>query len=55
MTTQTIFKPHIGVATEKKDQPGWTTDGPSAITLVKKREIALLVARCEPIVCAISR
>jgi hypothetical protein len=29
MTTQIIFKQHIGGAMEKKDQAEWMTDGPS--------------------------
>jgi len=31
-TIRTILKQHTGGATEKKDQPEWMTDGPSAIS-----------------------
>ena len=51
MTTQTIFKPHIGVATEKKDQPGWTTDGPSVVRPSNQRKIGMLLICSVPTVC----
>jgi hypothetical protein len=50
-TIQIMCKQHIGGATETKDQPGWTTDGPSVGWFPDQRKIGMFLICTVPMVC----
>lgn len=54
MTIQTIFKQHIGGVTEKKDQPEWTSDGPSVGHSLVRMWNLIIRVECALVVCRIS-
>ena len=55
MIIRTIFKQHTGGAMERKDQPGLTTDGPSAAIIQSAAENLLRSSFSVQIVCHSSR
>jgi hypothetical protein len=53
MATPTIFKRHIGGATERKGQPEWMADGPSVGWFPDQRKIGMFLICSVPMVCPI--